>query len=113
MWSYFSRIALFRTEKCRALLVWVPPSPVLVVPASGRPIGTDARDAWRTRLRSLGRGPWWLRQVRRSFAAAGGVAVVPGDFSWDDVGDFASLAKLNTAGRSGDLGLARPEQVTL
>ena len=32
-----------------------------------------ARDAWSARLRSLGRGPWWLRQVRRSFAAAGGV----------------------------------------
>ncbi len=25
-------------------------------------------------------------------AAAGGVAVVPGDFAWDDVGDFATLA---------------------
>jgi diacylglycerol O-acyltransferase len=32
-----------------------------------------ARDAWRRRLRSPGRLPWWLRQVRRSFAAAGGV----------------------------------------
>ncbi|MGY4645500.1 mannose-1-phosphate guanylyltransferase [Cellulomonas sp. URHB0016] len=27
-------------------------------------------------------------------AAAGGVAVVPGDFTWDDVGDFASLGEL-------------------
>jgi len=25
---------------------------------------------------------------------------VPGHFDWDDVGDFASLAKLNSAGRS-------------
>ncbi|WP_299926854.1 wax ester/triacylglycerol synthase domain-containing protein [uncultured Nocardioides sp.] len=33
-----------------------------------------ALDAWRTHLRSLGRGRWWLRQVRRSFAAAGGLA---------------------------------------
>ena len=33
-------------------------------------------------------------------AAAGGVAVVPGDFGWDDVGDFASLAALLP--RSGD-----------
>ncbi|NPC41648.1 wax ester/triacylglycerol synthase domain-containing protein [Nocardioides sp. zg-1230] len=32
-----------------------------------------ARDAWRTRVRSLGRFSWWLRQVRRSFAAAGGL----------------------------------------
>lgn len=28
-------------------------------------------------------------------AAAGGVAVVPGDFWWDDVGDFAAIDRLN------------------
>lgn len=33
-----------------------------------------AMDAWRRRVRSLGRASWWLRQVRRSFAAAGGLA---------------------------------------
>ena len=32
--------------------------------------------------------------IAEPVAAAGGVAVVPGDFSWDDVGDFASLAAL-------------------
>jgi len=32
--------------------------------------------------------------IAEPVAAAGGVAVVPGDFSWDDVGDFASLAPL-------------------
>lgn len=32
-----------------------------------------ALDAWRTRLRSLGRWSEWVGQVRRSFAAAGGV----------------------------------------
>ena len=32
--------------------------------------------------------------IAEPVAAAGGVAVVPGDFSWDDVGDFASLADL-------------------
>lgn len=34
--------------------------------------------------------------IAEPVAAAGGVAVVPGDFSWDDVGDFASLAPLLT-----------------
>ncbi len=32
--------------------------------------------------------------IAEPVAAAGGVAVVPGDFTWDDVGDFASLAPL-------------------
>ena len=36
--------------------------------------------------------------IAEPVAAAGGVAVVPGDFGWDDVGDFASLAAL-LAGR--------------
>ena len=32
--------------------------------------------------------------IAEPVAAAGGVAVVPGDFRWDDIGDFASLAGL-------------------
>lgn len=32
--------------------------------------------------------------IAEPVAAAGGVAVVPGDFTWDDVGDFASLGGL-------------------
>ncbi|WP_250445584.1 mannose-1-phosphate guanylyltransferase [Actinotalea sp. C106] len=32
--------------------------------------------------------------IAEPVAAAGGVAVVPGDFAWDDVGDFASLSTL-------------------
>ncbi|MEV7973219.1 mannose-1-phosphate guanylyltransferase [Cellulomonas sp. NPDC089187] len=35
--------------------------------------------------------------IAEPVAAAGGVAVVPGDFTWDDVGDFASLAPLLSA----------------
>lgn len=34
--------------------------------------------------------------IAEPVAAAGGVAVVPGDFGWDDVGDFASLGSLLT-----------------
>ncbi|GCD21216.1 mannose-1-phosphate guanyltransferase [Cellulomonas algicola] len=32
--------------------------------------------------------------IAEPVAAAGGVAVVPGDFTWDDIGDFASLGGL-------------------
>ena len=43
--------------------------------------------------------------IAEPVAAAGGVAVVPGDFGWDDVGDFASIAKLHSGGRSSDLAI--------
>lgn len=35
--------------------------------------------------------------VAEPAAEAGDVAVIPGDFIWDDVGDFASIARLNPA----------------
>ena len=43
--------------------------------------------------------------VAEPAAAAGRLAVVPGHFDWDDVGDFASLAKLNSGGRKTDLAI--------
>jgi mannose-1-phosphate guanylyltransferase len=43
--------------------------------------------------------------VAEPAAAAGRLAVVPGYFDWDDVGDFASLAKLNSGGRKSDLAI--------
>lgn len=43
--------------------------------------------------------------VAEPAAAAGGLAVVPGRFGWDDVGDFASVAKLKSGGRSSDLSI--------
>lgn len=43
--------------------------------------------------------------VAEPAAAAGLLAVVPGHFDWDDVGDFASLAKLNSHGRKNDLAI--------
>ncbi len=43
--------------------------------------------------------------VAEPAAAAGRLAVVRGHFPWDDVGDFASLAKLNSSGRSGELAI--------
>ncbi|MCH8612251.1 mannose-1-phosphate guanylyltransferase [Arsenicicoccus dermatophilus] len=58
-------------------------------------------------LRAIAANPWSLNQtwkdlekiaidhaVAEPAAAAGRVAVIPGDFGWDDVGDFDSLAGL-------------------
>lgn len=39
--------------------------------------------------------------VAEPAAAAGRLAVIEGDFAWDDVGDFASIAKLQSGGRGG------------
>jgi mannose-1-phosphate guanylyltransferase len=43
--------------------------------------------------------------VAEPAAAAGKLVVIPGDFDWDDVGDFASIAKLHTGGRKSDLAI--------
>lgn len=43
--------------------------------------------------------------VAEPAAADGRLAVIPGHFDWDDVGDFASLAKLNNGGRQTDLAI--------
>ncbi len=43
--------------------------------------------------------------VAEPAAEKGRLAVVPGHFDWDDVGDFASLAKLNSGGRKNDLAI--------
>ncbi|WP_375405238.1 mannose-1-phosphate guanylyltransferase [uncultured Amnibacterium sp.] len=43
--------------------------------------------------------------VAEPAAAAGRLAVVVGEFPWDDVGDFASIAKLQSGGRKSDLAI--------
>ena len=43
--------------------------------------------------------------VAEPAAAAGRLAVIPASFDWDDVGDFASIAKLHSGGRSSDLAI--------
>ena len=43
--------------------------------------------------------------VAEPAAKAGRLAVIPGDFDWDDVGDFASIAKLHSSGRKTDLAI--------
>jgi hypothetical protein len=43
--------------------------------------------------------------VAEPAAAAGRLAVVRGEFAWDDVGDFSSLAKLLSGNRPGELAI--------
>jgi len=43
--------------------------------------------------------------VAEPAARAGKLAVIPGSFDWDDVGDFASIAKLHAGGRKNDLAI--------
>lgn len=43
--------------------------------------------------------------VAEPAARAGRLAVIPGVFDWDDVGDFASIAKLHAGGRKNDLAI--------
>ena len=43
--------------------------------------------------------------VAEPAAAGGRLAVIPGSFPWDDVGDFASMAKLHSGGRPHDLAI--------
>ena len=43
--------------------------------------------------------------VAEPAAAAGKLAVIPGSFDWDDVGDFAAIAKLHSGGRKSDLAI--------
>jgi len=43
--------------------------------------------------------------VAEPAAAEGRLAVIPGRFDWDDVGDFASVAKLKSGGRTSDLSI--------
>ena len=68
-------------------------------------------DAWDTPQRGEVVAQLWpgLKKIAIDYsiaepaAAAGLVAVVPGYFSWHDVGDFAAIAELQSQGRSGNL----------
>ncbi|SIT88499.1 mannose-1-phosphate guanylyltransferase [Microbacterium sp. RU33B] len=82
----------------------------------------ELAEAWDDRDR---RGPavdrLWpgLKKIAIDYAVAepaaekGRLAVVPGHFDWDDVGDFASLAKLNSHGRKNDLAILGPNATIL
>lgn len=67
----------------------------------------EIAEAWETDRRAEVVGRVWpgLKKIAIDYAVAepaaekGRLAVVPGHFDWDDVGDFASLAKLISHGR--------------
>ena len=68
-------------------------------------------DAWDTANRDAVMREVWpkLKKVAIDYsiaepaAAAGIVAVVPAEFTWHDVGDFAAIAELQSQGRRGNL----------
>lgn len=43
--------------------------------------------------------------VAEPVAASGGLVVIPGQFGWDDVGDFAAVARLHSGGRTANLAI--------
>jgi len=71
----------------------------------------ELAEAWDTPRRGAVVDKVWpeLRKIAIDYtvaepaAAEGRLVVVPGHFSWDDVGDFASIAKLHSGGRKADL----------
>ena len=74
---------------------------------------TKLADAWDTPRRGAVVDRVWPRlekiaidyTVAEPAAARGRLAVIPGDFDWDDVGDFAAIAKLHSGGRKSDLAI--------
>jgi mannose-1-phosphate guanylyltransferase len=74
---------------------------------------TELAEAWDTPRRGAVVDRVWpgLRKIAIDYtvaepaAKAGRLAVIPGDFDWDDVGDFAAIAKLHSHGRKSDLAI--------
>ena len=74
---------------------------------------TELADAWDTPRRGAVVDRVWpaLNKIAIDYtvaepaAKAGRLAVIPGDFDWDDVGDFAAIAKLHSGGRKSDLAI--------
>ncbi len=73
----------------------------------------ELADAWDTPSRGAVVDKVWPKltkiaidySVAEPAAEAGKLVVIPGDFDWDDVGDFASIAKLHSGGRKSDLAI--------
>jgi mannose-1-phosphate guanylyltransferase len=74
---------------------------------------TRLAEAWDTPSRGMVVDQVWpsLKKIAIDYsvaepaAAQGRMIVIPGDFDWDDVGDFASIAKLHSGGRKSDLAI--------
>ena len=69
-------------------------------------------DSWDTPERDEVMAQWWPKLEKEAIdyaiaepaAAAGQMLVIPGEFGWDDVGDFAALARMHAKG-PGDLAI--------
>ena len=74
---------------------------------------TELADAWDTPRRGAVVDAVWpnLKKIAIDYtvaepaARAGRLIVIPGDFDWDDVGDFASIGKLHSRGGTSDLAI--------
>jgi mannose-1-phosphate guanylyltransferase len=74
---------------------------------------TELAEAWDTPRRGAVVDRVWpgLKKIAIDYtvaepaAKAGRLAVIPGDFDWDDVGDFAAIGKLHAGGRKSDLAI--------
>jgi mannose-1-phosphate guanylyltransferase len=72
---------------------------------------TELAKAWGSQRQAAELAAIWpnLKKIAIDYAVAepaakeGLVAVVPGEFEWHDVGDFASIAELQSQGRKGNL----------
>lgn len=72
---------------------------------------SELAKAWGTKDQASAMATIWpgLKKIAIDYALAepaakqGLVAVVPGEFEWHDVGDFASIAELQSQGRKGNL----------
>ncbi|MHB1172859.1 MAG: mannose-1-phosphate guanylyltransferase [Lacisediminihabitans sp.] len=74
---------------------------------------TELADAWDTPRRGAVVDRVWpgIKKIAIDYtvaepaAKAGRLAVIPGDFDWDDIGDFAAIGKLHAHGRKSDLAI--------
>jgi mannose-1-phosphate guanylyltransferase len=74
---------------------------------------TELAEAWDTDRRGAVVDQVWPKlakiaidyTVAEPAAASGKMAVIPGGFDWDDIGDFAAIAKLHSGGRTSDLAI--------
>ncbi len=74
---------------------------------------TELAEAWDTPRRGAVVDRVWptLKKIAIDYsvaepaAKAGRLAVIPGDFDWDDVGDFAAIAKLHSTGGPSNLAI--------
>jgi len=74
---------------------------------------TELAEAWDTPRRGAVVDAVWpgLAKIAIDYSVAepaaleGRLVVIPGDFDWNDVGDFASIAKMHSGGRKNDLAI--------